>query len=133
MASFPTEPNIGSAKESTAGSTTPSATAHILQELTACWDQGYDALTRGDLERVAGLLAIVDQHLDGLQPPEADDDDERKLRQAAVAARGRLEHGIHAGLDGVRSELHGARKGRRALAGYRTPAGGVGDRVQRDA
>ena len=39
---------------------TASPVAFALQELTACWNQGYEALVRGDLERVQSLLELAD-------------------------------------------------------------------------
>jgi hypothetical protein len=119
MASSPSEP------------ATP--TAFALQELTACWDQGCEALARGDLEKVAALMAIADGHLGGLPPARADSPAEQRLRHAAMAARGRLEHGMQAGLAGVRDELGKVRHGARALSGYRDPTRGVGSRVVHDA
>ena len=41
----------------------PSPKAFALQELTACWDQGYEALVRGDLDQLTALLEIADGHV----------------------------------------------------------------------
>lgn len=105
----------------------------LLEELTACWDQGYEALGRGDLDRVARLMEIAEERLSGLQPANADSPAERALRDAAMVARGRLEHGMRAGLEGVREELKTVRRGSKALSGYKDATLGVGGRVERDA
>ena len=55
MGSSPTDPTTAS----------PSPVAFALQELIACWDQGYEALAQGDLDRVAALLEVADDHLAG--------------------------------------------------------------------
>ena len=104
--------------------------AFALQEVTACWDQGYEALARGDLERVAALIDIADDHLRQVGDPAGDDEVMAKLRSEAVAARGRLEHGMHLGLGGLRDELARVRKGARTLQGYKDPARGLGGKFE---
>ena len=118
MASSPARPDAAS----------PAAFA--LQEVTACWDQGYEALVRGDLERVAALMDIADDWLRQVGDPTADDAQLAKLRSDAVAARGRLEHGMRGGLDGLRDELARVRQGARTLQGYKDPARGLGGKFE---
>ncbi|MCA8949957.1 MAG: hypothetical protein KDE27_10675 [Planctomycetes bacterium] len=117
MASSPSDPN----------------TSFLLQELTACWDQGYEALARGDVARAEALVAIADEQLAKLQPAERDTATEGELRRTADAARGRLEHGVRSGLAGLRDELRRVRQGGRALQGYKLAPAQLGDRVHRDA
>jgi hypothetical protein len=108
-----------------------SPAAFALRELIACWDQGYEALARGDLERVEALLDIADDHLRSLPDPGGDGPLEAELRTEAVAARGRLEHGMHAGLTGLRTEIDRTRQGARVLQGYRGPAHALGGRIEK--
>lgn len=98
----------------------PTATpkAFALRELTACWNQAYEAITHGDLDRVAGLLDVADEHLAAAGDGSGDDRAEAALRNEALTAKGRLEHGINAGLQGMREEMARARVGGRALRGY---------------
>ncbi|MFO1076855.1 MAG: hypothetical protein U1E73_03915 [Planctomycetota bacterium] len=110
----------------------PSPTASALQELTACWDQGYEALAQGDLERVTALLDIADSQLRGLAGAAGDTPEEAQLRRLALDARGRLEHGMRSGLEAVHAELGKVRRGSRVLSGYRPVGAGVGDRVSRE-
>lgn len=105
MASSPTEP-------------TPSPTAFALQEVTACWNQGYEALTRGDLDQLAALLDLAGEHLARIGEALDDDAEAARLRREAVTARGRLEHGMRAGLLGLGEELAASRRGGRVLRGY---------------
>jgi hypothetical protein len=109
----------------------PSATAFALQELIACWDQGYEALARGDLERVQALLDIADDHLRALPGHACDTATETALRAQAIAARGRLEHGMHSGLDGLQQELTRLRQGAKVLQGYGNASVGLGGNVAR--
>jgi len=92
---------------------TPETFAH--RELIACWDQAYSALTQGDVDRVAALMELADEHLDtarnGGQLPE-------DLLQEAAAARARLEHGMRVGMEGMVEELAKVRRGGKALKGY---------------
>ncbi|MBL8726008.1 MAG: hypothetical protein JNK49_18325 [Planctomycetes bacterium] len=110
MASFPTEP--------------ASRTSFALAELIACWNQGYEALARGDLDAIGDLLDHTDDLLRDLPEATQDGPAERELREQASLARGRLEHGMRAGLDGLAEELGRVRQGARTLRGYR-PADGV--------
>lgn len=114
MASSPTERPL------------PSPAAFALQEVIACWDQAYEALARGDLERVAGLLDVAGEWLTKVGDPADDGPPEARLRHEAVGSRGRLEHGMKAGLDGLRDELARVRQGARTLQGYRDPGRGLG-------
>lgn len=91
----------------------PEATA--LRELITCWDQAYAALTQGDVDRVAGLMEIADEHLETARTGGPLPDD---LLQEAASARARLEHGMRAGLEGVAEELARVRRGGKALRGY---------------
>lgn len=86
-----------------------------LRELIVCWDQAYEALTQGNLDRVANLLDVADEHVAKVGdlatlPP--------NLCNEAVSARGRLQHGMRAGLEGLSEELARARKGEKVLRGY---------------
>jgi hypothetical protein len=110
--------------------------AFALQELIACWNQGYAALAQGNLEQVAALLDIAAEHL--VDASRADDTRvdtpaEAALRQEATAAYGRLQYGMNAGLVGLQEELSRARVGAKALRGYGNPSLRVGSRVVRDA
>lgn len=108
-----------------------SPTAFNLRELIACWDQGYEALARGDLDRVEDLLGIADDHLRSLPDHGGDGPVETGLRAEAVAARGRLEHGMRAGLAGLQTELERTRQGARMLHGYRSGPAGLGGRFEK--
>jgi len=99
-----------------------STTGFLLQELAACWDQAYEALGQGDLDRVGALVEIADQHLRQLR---AGDDLPAALLQEATAARGRLEHGMRSGLEALQAEMSRARKGEKALRGYGKAQRGV--------
>lgn len=112
--------------------TTATAVAFALQELIACWNQGYEALARGDLERVDALLAIAAEHVATAGTGTADTPTEAALRREATSAHGRLRHGMQAGLTGLQDELARARKGSKALRGYGNPARQLGTTVVRD-
>ena len=103
----------------------PSPVEFALQELIASWDQAYEALCRGDLDGVGALLDLADAQLatagDGCSDTEA----EARLRVEASSARGRLLHGMHVGLDGLKQELARTRRGGKALRGY----GGKGQSI----
>ncbi|MBL8752612.1 MAG: hypothetical protein JNK15_04870 [Planctomycetes bacterium] len=116
---------------SPAEATTPSARAFALQELIACWNQGYEALLRGDLDGARSLLDIADDHVAAAGDGRSDTAAEAALRIAAASARGRLEHAMKAGLDGLQQELARARHGGKALRGYGHSV--VGPEVVRDA
>jgi hypothetical protein len=111
---------------------TASPKAFALQELVACWNQAYEALLRGDLDRVTALMDVADERI-GAAGLGHDDDAEASLRAEALSARGRLEHAMRAGMQGLRDELARARVGGRALRGYAQVAPRAGDSVQRDA
>lgn len=103
------------------------ATSFALQEVTACWNQAYEALTRGDLEAVAELLDLVDEQLAvATSNHQSESPTITGLRAEAAAARGRLEHGMRSGLDGLAAELAQTRRGARTLQGYRQAGGGDG-------
>lgn len=110
---------------------TPSSATFALQEVVACWNQGYEALAQGDLERVSALLEIAEEHLANAGPGEADTAEEASLRDQARAARGRLEHGMKAGLDGIRAELAQTRRGAKALRGYGDASRRLGGNVEK--
>jgi hypothetical protein len=129
MASSRARPPIAATAER-AG--TPADIAFVLQELTACWDQSYEALARADLDRVAALMARADEHVARLADARITGDELRRLHRQALAARGRLEHGMKAGLDGVRQELRRTRDGTRALSGYRDNTRDLGGRIARE-
>jgi hypothetical protein len=112
---------------------TPSPIVFALQELTACWNQGYEALARGDLDRLGALLDLADDHVLAAGDGRADGPDEARLRDEAMTARGRLDHGMRAGLAGVAEELAQTRRGAKVLRGYGQSALGVGEHLQRDA
>jgi hypothetical protein len=105
MASSPTDPAA-------------SPRRFALQELIVCWNQAYEALANGDLDRVAALLDVTDGHVRvaGIGAP--DDATESSLRSEALSAKGRLEHAMKAGLQGMREELARTRVGGKALRGY---------------
>lgn len=111
----------------------PTAVAFALQELIACWNQGYEALVRGDLDRVQALVDIADDHVPTAGDGTADSAAEAALRQEAILARGRLEHGMKAGLAGLQDELARVRRGGQVLRGYANPLGRIGESVTRDA
>jgi hypothetical protein len=103
---------------SPADAATPSARAFALQELIACWDQGYEALVRGEVDRAQALLDVAEDHVATAGDGHGDNAHEAALRTSAASSRGRLEHAIRAGLDGVQQELGRTRRGGRALRGY---------------
>lgn len=111
----------------------PTSAAFALQELAACWDQGYEALARGDLERVAALLDLAQEHLAKAGDASHDSPRETALRSAAAAANGRLQHGMKAGLVALRDELARARTGGKALRGYGDSVARPSDGMRRDA
>lgn len=106
-------------------------TAFALQEMIACWNQAYEALARGDLDRVAALLDVAEDHVAAAGDGHLDSTAEALLRQEATTAHGRLQHGMRAGLAGLQDELARARVGGKALRGYGNPAAGVGGNVTR--
>ncbi|MBL8751064.1 MAG: hypothetical protein JNK78_18035 [Planctomycetes bacterium] len=110
--------------------TTASAT-FALQEVIACWNQGYEALAQGDIERVTALLEIAEDHLANAGAGEADTPEQANLRDQARAARGRLEHGVKAGLDAIRAELGQTRRGAKALRGYGDASRRLGGNVEK--
>ena len=112
--------------------TTPSPRAFALQEAIACWDQSYEALTRGDLDGVTDLLAIADSHVANVGDAAKDSADEARLRDLARSSRGRLEHGMKAGLFALESELARARHGAKALRGYGDPSLRLGGNVEKN-
>ena len=110
----------------------PTPRAFALQELTACWNQGYEALVRGDVERVGALLDIAQDHVAATGDASDDSTVEAALRRDATASHLRLQHAIKAGLTGLQDELARTRVGGKALRGYGSPAR-VGNHVARDA
>ena len=121
--SSPAEPNGAVA--------TASPVAFALQELIACWDQGYAALANGDLEQLAELMALADEHLAAAGDGSKDGPHEARLRNDAQSSRGRLEHGMRSGLDGLAAELTRVRQGAKVLRGYGNASVGLGANVAR--
>jgi hypothetical protein len=117
MASSPAEPTRADA-------------VFALQEVIACWDQGYEALARGDLERLEALLDVAEAFVPRLPASDGGDPAVAQMRAEAAASRGRLEHGMHSGLDALRGELGRARTGAKVLRGYAQPDGQLGNRVE---
>lgn len=105
----------------------PSPVAFALQELTACWSQAYEAMTRGDLIAVAHLLDEAQLQLATAGDGRDDTANEAHLRSQAASAHGRLQHAMKAGLDGLREELARVRRGAKALRGYGQPGALVDD------
>ncbi len=103
---------------SPADAATPSARAFALQELIACWNQGYEALARGEVDRAQALLDVAEEHLAAAGDGLTDDATEAALRCEAISSQGRLAHAIRAGLDGIGEELGRTRRGGKALRGY---------------
>ena len=66
--------------------------AFALQELNACWSQAYDAMTRGELKAVAGLLTAADAYLDAAGEGLDDNPAEQALRRHAASTFGLLQH-----------------------------------------
>ena len=110
---------------------TTSPRAFALQEAIACWDQGYEALTRGDLDGVRDLLDIAEAHLANVGAAATDSAEEARLRDLAGSSRGRLEHGMKAGLHALEQELARARQGAKALRGYGDPTLRLGGNVEK--
>lgn len=110
---------------------TASAVAFALQELVACWDQAYAALVQGDLDQVTALLDVADDHLAAAGSGRTDSPDEAQLRGIALGSRGRLEHGMSAGITGLAEELARVRHGQKTLRGYGRSDVGVGDHIAR--
>lgn len=107
--------------------------AFALQELNACWSQAYDAMTRGELKAVAGLLTAADAYLDAAGEGLDDNPAEQALRRHAASTFGLLQHALEVGITGVRDELGRHRRGRKALRGYDRSDRETGGRVTRDA
>jgi len=110
---------------------TASPVAFALQELIACWDQAYAALVQGDLDQVAALLDVADEHLLAASDGRTDSPEEARLRATVLGSRGRLEHGMSSGLVGLAEELARVRHGQKTLRGYGRTEVGVGDHVAR--
>ena len=113
--------------------TTATPRAFALQELAACWNQAYEALVRGDLDRVTSLLDVADEHVATAGDAGTDDPAEARLRATAMGAKGLLEHAMRAGMQGLRDELARARVGGKALRGYAQATPRSDDGVLRDA
>lgn len=110
-----------------------SPVALALQEVTACWDQGYEALVRGDLERVAALMDIAEDNLGKVGNSTGDSASEAELRNDALSARGRLEYSMRAGMEGIGQELACARRGSKALRGYAGASDRLGGNVEKSS
>jgi hypothetical protein len=118
MASSPTEPG--------------SPVSFALQEVAVCWDQAYEALTRGDVDRVAALLDVAGEHVVAAGDGANDTPAEAALRREAQGAFGRLQGGMRAGLEGLQAELARSRQGAKVLRGYSGAAGALTGRVLSD-
>lgn len=105
--------------------------AFALQELATCWNQAYEALTRGDVAAVTRLLDIADAQLATAGDGTADGKHEAELRKRAMATYGLLQHAMQQGLDGIRTELAKSRRGKRMLRGYDRGEEKVGARIAR--
>ncbi|MCB9877705.1 MAG: hypothetical protein H6835_08910 [Planctomycetes bacterium] len=92
--------------------------AFALRELAACWNQAFEAIGQGDLDRVENLLELADEQLVAAGDGTVDTPAEAALRGEATLAFARLQHAMKAGMDGIRDELARARKGQKALRGY---------------
>jgi len=130
MASSPSESEAKTAK---AGLATESSVAFALQELTVCWSQAYEAMTRGDLQGVAALLDQAEHQLEPAGDGSHDSEHESRLRNQAVSAYGRLQHAMKSGLTGLRDELGQTRRGAKAMRGYGGAVADLGTRVTRHA
>lgn len=115
MASSPTEP-----------------TDFALREIAACWNQAYEALARGDVDRASALMAIAGDHVGAAGDGRDDAPATASLRREALAAFGRLRHGLEAGLAGVGEELAKSRQGAKALRGYGSAAASPGSGWSRE-
>ena len=96
----------------------PSPRRFALQELATCWNQAYEALAQGDLDRVAAMLDVAQEHVATAGVGGPDDATDSQLRSDALSAKGRLEHAMKAGLQAMREELARTRVGGKALRGY---------------
>lgn len=112
--------------------TAPTPKAFALQELIVCWNQGYEALARGDLDQLAGLMEVAQEHVAAAGGAGSDTPAEAQLRIDAASAHGRLQQGMKAGLTGLQDELARSRIGAKALRGYGNPALRVGTGIVRD-
>lgn len=111
---------------------TLSPRAFALQELTACWNQGYEALARGAVEQVDALLTVAADHLAAAGDGRGDSAAEARLRDEARAAHGRLQHAMQSGLAGLQQELGRIRTGGKVLRGYGSASRAVGNELVRD-
>jgi hypothetical protein len=105
--------------------------AFALQELIACWSQAHDAMARGELDAVAGLLDQADVQLAAAGDGAEDTPEERRLRQQAATTYEVLQHAMKAGLSGLREELGKHRRGKKVLRGYDRTENDAGSRVTR--
>ena len=109
-----------------------SPVAFALQEVAVCWNQAYEALAQGDVDRLAALMAIAGDHVAVAGSGDGDSPAEAALRKEAQDAFGRVRHGIEVGLDGLAEELAKSRQGAKALKGYGNVGGAPASRVSRD-
>lgn len=108
---------------------TDSAVGFALQELSACWSQAHEAMTRGDLKSVTLLLNQADEHLRIAGDGTNDTPEEGAQRRRAATAYGLLENAMETGLAGLRSEIGKTRRGAKALRGYGNAAGNKNGRL----
>lgn len=108
---------------------TSSDTAFALRELNTCWAQAYEALTRGDLDRVTQLLNQADLQVATAGNGDHDDEVEAALRKQAMSTFALLRQAMQSGLTGLRDEIAHSRRGKKALRGYDHAARGAGRRL----
>ena len=105
----------------------PSPVEFALQELTAIWNQGYEALAQGNLDHLAGLIDLADEYTSAAGDGRNDSESERCQRDLALEAKGRLEHGMRTGMQVLQDELARSRIGARVLRGYADPTLATGN------
>lgn len=105
--------------------------AFALQELIACWTQAHEAMSRGELDTVTGLMDQADVHVRGAGDGVGDSPEEVALRKRAATTYGLLQHAMKSGLDGIRKDLGKHRRGKKALRGYDRTESDAGSRLTR--
>lgn len=107
-------------------SSPPSTGTDLLGQLTRAYDQAYEALAQGDVERVQSLLLHTDQLLNGFDAAAVAE----PLRREALTALGRLQGAMQKVKDATREELAQVRHGARVLHGYAQSHQGLGQRLE---
>lgn len=104
----------------------PTGSTDALRQVTQLYDQAYEALARGDLDRVTALLLQSETMLQEAQQATIDP----VTHARAIEAHGRL----HAAMQRLHGEMGGelaqVRQGQRALRGYSGHRGDIGRRVE---